>query len=306
MFDRIVLLTDLSDVTQLAFGPLVSIAQAFSSQVFIFHAYRGSSELFYLEGDAAKMRELIDEADRNRAMPALLAYQAQLAELGVQAHIETRVGSFFDLAIDVLRDLKADLAVIATQGLHDFTSRVSSSATARIIRETKVPLLTVNERFADRATSWNGFAHIVTPVDFSTPWSGQIHAAETFAVEVGGSVEVVHVVAPLGEQTLTTPEGDILVPKDLQYQVRKRLMAKLSDVAHTITRAPAQWKLIEDNKAGSGVMSWADRTGADLIVVPGLGRDQTRNAVLGSTVEHVIKHARCPVLTLQEGWAPRG
>jgi nucleotide-binding universal stress UspA family protein len=305
MFDRIVLLTDLSDVTRLAFGPLASIANAFASKVTIFHAYRGSSELFYLEGDAAKMRALIDEADHNRALPTLQAYQQELAGMGVEAEIVTRVGSFFDLSIDVLHELDADLAVIATQGLNDFTGRVISSATARIIRDTKVPLLTVNERFADRSTTWEGFAHIVTPVDFSTPWEGQLRAAENFAVEIGGSVEVVHVVAPLQDQTLTTPEGDILVPKDLQYQLRKRLMTRLSDVAHSVQRAPAFWKLIEDNKAGSGVMSWADRSGADLIVVPAIGRDQTRNALLGSAAEHVIKHARCPVLTLQDGWAPK-
>jgi nucleotide-binding universal stress UspA family protein len=49
-------------------------------------------------------------------------------------------------------------------------------------------------------------------------------------------------------------------------------------------------------------MSYVDRVGADAIVVPAIGRDQVRNTVLGSMAEHVIKHARCPVLTTRPEW----
>ena len=51
MFDRILLLTDLTEATRLAFRPIAAVAGAFGSRVTIFHAFRGSSELFYLEGE---------------------------------------------------------------------------------------------------------------------------------------------------------------------------------------------------------------------------------------------------------------
>ena len=59
MFDRIVLLTDLADVTREAFAPLARIATTIQSKVWIFHALRGSSELFYLDGEAAKLQSII-------------------------------------------------------------------------------------------------------------------------------------------------------------------------------------------------------------------------------------------------------
>jgi nucleotide-binding universal stress UspA family protein len=303
MFDKILLLTDLSDTTRLAFQPVARIAQAFSAKVTLFHAYRGSSELFYLDGEAKKLLGLIDDADKKRVLPKLEEFKAELAALDCYVEVVTRVGSTFELAVDYTRESGADLVVLATQGLHEFTGRVLGSATARILRDTDVPVLTVNERFAERADAWGGFQKIVHPVDFAVDWHGGLRAAEEFAVEVGGRVEVVHVVEPAQAQTMTTMDGEILLPKDLHYQIRTKLQARLSDAAHEVTRVPAFWHLIEDNKPGSGVMSYADRQGTDLIVVPMLERDATRTTVLGSVVEHLIKHARCPVLTIKHGWS---
>lgn len=305
MFDHIVLLTDLTEVTRLAFKPLAVVAQTLGSKVTIFHAFRGSSELFYLGGEAARMREVIDDADRARAMPTLLQYQSELAHLGVQAEIDARVGSTFELAVDVLAELQADLAVVATEGQHEFTGRVLGSPTARLIRDARVPVMSVNERFASRMENWRGFERIVHPIDFSDEWQELLEAAEDFAAEIGGRLEVVDVVQPAQAQMLATPEGEIMLPKDMQYQIRSRLQARLSNAAHQITRVPAFWQLLEDNKPGSAVMSYVDRIGADAIVVPAIGRDQVRNTVLGSMAEHVIKHARCPVLTTRPEWSSR-
>lgn len=304
MFDRILLLTDLSDVTRLTFKPLARIATAFDSKVTIFHAFRGSSELFYLEGEAARLLSLIDDADADRARPTLDAYVQELAALGVEADVRIRAGSFFDLAVQVMHETQADLVVIPTQGHHEFTGRVLGSTVARILRDTDVPVLTVNERFGERAAEWSNFGHVLYPADLSAR-DGQpvLHAAEDMTAEFGGRVEVVHVVEPIHTQTLQTPEGEILLPKDLQYQIKSRFQAQLSEIAHTVTRVPSCWQLIEDHKPGSGLMTYADRHAVDLIVLPALSRDQTRNTVLGSVAEHVIKHARCPVLTLRGPFA---
>ena len=302
MFGHIVLLTDLSEVTKLAFSPLAALAKVFQSRVTIFHAFRGSSELFYLDGEAARMRDVIDEADRRRAMPALEAMQAELLALGVQAEIVARVGSTFDLAVSALIELGADLAVVATQGQQDFTGRILGSPTARLLRDARVPVLSVNEQFIDQQSEFHHFGRIVHPIDFTGPWQHTLGAGEEVAAEVGGRIDVIDVVQPVTNQTLSTPEGEILLPKDLQYQIRSKLQARLSDAAHTVAKVPAYWALIEDNKPGSAVMAYADRVKADLIVVHAIGRDHVRNTLLGSMAEHVVKHARCPVLSVPDSW----
>lgn len=301
MFDRILLLTDVTDKPELCYQPLAVIAGVCASKVIIFHAVTGSSDLFYLEGEAARVRGLIDKQAQDRVMPVLEEIASDLEALGVNTGIVTQIGSTFDLAIRAIQDLDIDLVVIPQEGYADFTARILSSTTARIMRETNVPVLTCNEAFAARMQTWTGFGKVLHPVNFDTGGIEGIEAAEIFTAEFGGRLEMVHVVEPIHKQMLDTPEGSILLPKDLYYRQRSRLEARLSDVAHTVDKVPCAWRLLEDTKPGSGVMAYADRTNADLIIIPPIGRHSVRNTLMGSVAEHVIKHARCPVLTLREG-----
>lgn len=303
MFDRVLLLTDVTDKPELTYRPLKVIAEACGSKVIIFHAVRGSSDLFYLEGEAAKVRSLIDEQAQQRVMPVLEEIAADLNALGVNTGIVTRIGSTFDLAVRAIEELAIDLVVIPQEGYAEFTGRILQSTTARIMRETSVPVLTCNEAFAGRMHTWKGFDRILHPVDFDSGGTAGLEAAESFAAEFGGRLEMVHVVEPIHQQVLETPEGGILLPKDMYYQLKSRLEARLSNTAHTVEKVPCAWRLIEDSKPGSGVMAYADRADADLIIIPPEGRHQVRNTLMGSVAEHVIKHARCPVLTLHEGAA---
>lgn len=298
MFDRVLLLTDLGDEPEITFAPVKALAAVCNSKVIVFHAVTGSSELYYLEDS---VRELIDREAQAKVMPELQKVVDHIEAMGVNAAIVTRIGSTFDVAVRAIDELDIDLVVIPQEGYAEFTSRIGGSTTARIIRETDVPVLTINTAFRDRKEPWTGFKRIITPVGFSENELHGIESAEAFAAEFGGVLELVHVVTPIHQQVLDTPEGDILLPKDMYYNIRSRLEAKLSTAAHRVKAVPSAWRLIEDNKPGSGVMSYADRAGADLIIVPPLSRSAVRATLLGSVAEHVIKSARCPVLTLHSG-----
>ncbi len=302
MFDRVLLLTDLDDKPELTFGPLQAISQVCSNKLLIFHAVRGSSDLFYLEGEAAKVRTLIDQQAQKAVQPRIDALVSLFEARGISTGAVTRIGSTFDLALPAISDLMIDLVVIPQEGYADFTDRVSGSTTARILREGEVAVLTINHHFQKRSETWNGFHRCLMPHSFTAGGEQRLAGAEHFAAEFGSRLELVHVVQPIHEQTLQTPEGQVLLPKDLHYQVKSRLESQLSEAAHAITKVPADWRLLEDNKPGSGVMSYADRAGHDLIIVPPIGHTEVRNTVLGNVVEHVIKHARVPVLTLRKGW----
>ena len=301
MFDRILLLTDLGDQPELTTKPIAALAQTFDAKVILFHALRGSSDLFYLQGDASQVRKLIDQKAEAEALPKLQELADQLENLGVNTGIVTRVGSTFDLAARAVEELDIDLVVIPQEGYADFNDRISGSTTARLIKETKVPILTINHAFAQRVSEWQGFSRILYPTSLATSKGARLSEAEIFAGEIGGDLELVHVIDPIHEQVLVTPDGDVLLPKDLNYRVRCRMEARLSDLAHLVQRVPCRWRLLEDTKPGSGVMAYADRSQADLIVVPPLDKGDTRTTVLGNVAEHVIKHARVPVLTLKPG-----
>lgn len=301
MFDRVLLLTDLGDAPELTYKPVAAIAAVCNSKVIVFHAVRGSSDLYYLEGDAAKVRALIDEQAEAKVRPQLEGVADALEAMGVNTGLVTRIGSTFDVAVRAIEQLDIDLVVIPQEMYADFTTRIGGSTTARIIRETDVPVLTINESFRSKMDTFDGFSKVITPVSFNSGGLDGLPSAEAFAAEFGGTLELVHVVTPIHQQVLDTPEGDILLPKDMYYNIRSRLESRLSAAAHGVTEVPSYWRLLEDNKPGSGVMSYADRSGADLIIVPPVSRSGVRTTLLGSVAEHVIKHARCPVLTLHSG-----
>ncbi len=301
MFDRVLLLTDLEDKPELTAKPLAALSEVFGSKVILFHALRGSSDLFYLESGADQVRDLLDQKAEAEARPKLEAIAEHLESLGVNTGIVTRVGSTFDLAARAVEDLDIDLVVIPQEGYADFNDRISGSTTARLIRETDVPVLTINHSFAPRIETWTGLQRVLYPTSLSTKKSPRLTEAEAFTAEIGGTLELVHVIDPIHEQVLETPEGEVLLPKDLNYRVRSRLESRLSSLAHAIKQVPCMWRLLEDTKPGSGVMAYADRSGVDLIIVPPFERGDTRNTVLGNVAEHVIKHARVPVLTLKPG-----
>lgn len=296
MIDHIVLLTDTKATTQLSLGPVAHVAQRSAARVTVAHFVRGSSELFYLEG---QVRGLIDKQAIDQARPEVEALAEQLRAQGIETAVDIRVGSSFDEALSVAEELGADLLAVPTSSSREFTGRVIGSRTARILRDAKVPVLTVSERFAERAEGWKGFGKIVVPTALDADDGPILGAAERFAAEFGGRIEVVHVVEPIHQQVIDTPEGDVLLPKDTYYQIKTRLQARLSDAAHGVKLVPAAWRLIEDNKPGSGVMAYADQAGAEAIVVSSIERDAVRTTVMGSVVEHVVKHARVPVLTVR-------
>ena len=57
--------------------------------------------------------------------------------------------------------------------------------------------------------------------------------------------------------------------------------------------------LVWDGDPGDGIVAAADAEHADVIVVGTHGRGGVGRSILGSVSDHVIRHARCPVLVVR-------
>jgi Universal stress protein family len=76
--------------------------------------------------------------------------------------------------------------------------------------------------------------------------------------------------------------------------------SKLAVISPTFEaiRVPATTE-VRGGAAGSEIVKAAVDYGADLIVMTTHGRSGLPHLVLGSVAEHVIRHARCPVLAIR-------
>ncbi len=138
---------------------------------------------------------------------------------------------------------------------------------------------------------------ILCPIDFSEPARAAMTAAVELSRQFDAELTLFHSYQLPG---YTLPEGSVVAsPKMLQ---------ELADQAEAHL---AEWKAIAEKLGarkvetakGIGdpaleVVEVAREGGYDLIVLGTHGRTGIRHALLGSITERVVRHARCPVLTI--------
>lgn len=132
----------------------------------------------------------------------------------------------------------------------------------------------------------------VVPLDFSDLSYQALDRALEIAGDEG-AVQVIHVLAELSTMepgnlygTLTT-ESRV---KSVVEHVRKRLSdPKYANIGvHAVVGDP-----------GREITDYAERVGADLIVIPSHGYGFFKHMLLGSVAERVVRLSRCPVLVLR-------
>lgn len=132
----------------------------------------------------------------------------------------------------------------------------------------------------------------VVPLDFSD----LSFAALERAVEIvgdGGEIEVIHVLAELSAMepgnlygTLTTESRVDSVISHMRKRIADAGLPNLS--MHAAVGDP-----------GREITKFAERVGADLIVIPSHGYGFFKHMMLGSVAERVVRLAHCPVLVLR-------
>jgi nucleotide-binding universal stress UspA family protein len=118
---------------------------------------------------------------------------------------------------------------------------------------------------------------LVFPTDFSDCSRHAGEQAAAIARHFGARLHVLHVDPPV---TAPTPPSRVTT-------AAAELGAGLDVTTATTSGVPAH-----------GICAYAQKVGADLIVMGTHGRTGVSRAVLGSVAEATVRHARCPVMTI--------
>jgi len=134
--------------------------------------------------------------------------------------------------------------------------------------------------------------NIVVPIDFS----GEAAHALATALEMTGEpshVHPVHVLFPLDSVSPGVVWGDIDDPQ--REQAVREHFGELLTQHHL----PAMTLEVRFGNPGLEITEYAEKIGAELIVIPSHGYHGVKRLVLGSVAERVIRHAHCSVLVLR-------
>jgi nucleotide-binding universal stress UspA family protein len=293
--ERILYPTDFSPASKQALEHALFFTEQFGAELHMFHAvvlhaddpvdpqrdFPGAGELYEAlsEVSASHLAGWIP-SDRRR-------------ELRIK-EVRQRGFSAGEMILDYAAENDVDLIVMGTHGRGAAARAFLGSVAERVLRHARCPVLTL--RYADEPRDLEAFERILVPIDFSEgPTQTAVAYAKDLAQLYGASVQLLHVVQPSSYPSFYSvpPElrFEVLQPKCLEAM--DRLMASAPGPVvphenHVVTGRP--WEQI---------VGFAEASGSDMLVIPSHGMSGIERALLGSTVDRVVRRAHCPVLTVK-------
>lgn len=143
--------------------------------------------------------------------------------------------------------------------------------------------------------------HLLVPTDFSQASRLAVEAAAMLARELSAKVTLAHVYDPSGLQPPATLGWTESQQTKLETEVRRAIEKSFADLeeAHFAGVEVADRVILRDPSPAHAICAFAERTGADLIVIGTHGRTGLKHLLIGSVAERVVRLANCPVLTLR-------
>lgn len=138
---------------------------------------------------------------------------------------------------------------------------------------------------------------IVVGIDDSSPSAVAVGRARALAEQLGADLHVVFV-AHVPATVLAAMSGLPTIGDDFAEAQRANVWKGIEPLLEGCTRPVERVDL--EGYPPDVLVEYADRQGADLIVVGSRGRGDIASLVLGSTSHRVVNHAACDVLIARE------
>lgn len=299
---RILCPVDFSDHSRHALDHAVAIARWYHAAITVLHVHRVPMPSFAVGpvmAPEAFLPAMLSEEERVSLRRVVEEFAAAEGASGVA--IDVLVDEALNIADAVVTrasELPADLIAIGTHGRSGFNRLVLGSVTEKVVRTAPCPVLTVPPRALDAASlAASGITRIICPIDFSDSSAPALRYAASLAQQAQARLTVVHVVE------LAPDAGDMLVPEGDVYRAARFEAARRS-MSETITadvrQACAIDELLLAGRPYREILRLAGEQHAGLVVMGVRGRGAVDRMFFGSTTQHVVRQAPCPVLTIRD------
>jgi len=280
-FHNILIPVDFSDLSALALRYAAALAQCSGARMALVYAHTFSPPP-YFTGHNLNELERQFRASFTEAEQALR--QFAVSTLGAAAGVEAQVleGTPADTILKYAADRQIDLIAMGTHGRSGVNRWMLGSVAERVLRASEIPVLTV--RPAPSAAGPAAIRRILCPVNNTAPARRALTTAMDLASCIGARLTVVHV----KEDAATDSIQDLCawVAGNRRGTCEVREVVRQGDATAEIIAATAE----ED--CGLAVIGAQHRAFFD-------------STVLGTTTVRVVRHARCPVLTVTGPGSPK-
>lgn len=180
------------------------------------------------------------------------------------------------------------MIVMGTHGRSGFRRLIIGSVTEAVMRKAEVPVIAVpgSETRPDGAPIRTTIRTIVCPAIYND----QCHDALTFAAAIAPSDAKFVVIR-------ATPEDDIIKTADDVAELRAWIPEPIA--------ARCELKMFGSGHVAGQIEGYAEKAGADLIVVGEPAGRSANDLLHGTFAARVVQHSHCPVLTVNRPAAKR-
>jgi nucleotide-binding universal stress UspA family protein len=302
-FKNILCPVDFSDFSRHAFDRAVAIARANQAVVTALHVIptQTAATILPYMGPESLGPFPLPAFDRDRIAHDLRTFLALDPPLDIP--VECVVTDAPDVHHEILVHagrLPADLIVMGTHGRSGFQRLVLGSVTEKVLRKATCPVLTVPARVPDVVPVGGApFHRILCAVDCSECSLAGLRYAGTLAAQHGAQLAVVHVIEHLPAMCdpLVGPPVELPAYREIAESASREYLR--GAIPASVGQSVKIEEVLAMGKPHREIVRLAEERNSDLIVLGIHGRNAVDRLVFGSTVEPVVRHATCPVLTVR-------
>ena len=294
---------DFSEGSRRALDQAVTLARRHHARLSVVHLLQLSMPVYGVSCGGPEGLQPIVLTDLER-QALLNRLDAEVAEDRMAAHvpIETLLEEAADISEAIVsraRTTAVDLIVIGTHGRSGFERLMLGSVAEKVLRKAECPVLTVPAHAPDAVPREPGsLRRILCPIDFSSSSQGALDCAAALAQDAAARLTVLHVVERIPDLPEYAGAVDLT---QLRHECFQQARTQLSRTIKEFVRETCRTdELVLVGRSHTEILRVADDQAADLIVMGVRGRGTTDLMFFGSTTNHVVRGAHCPVLTVKD------
>ncbi len=293
---------DFSDYSRHALDHAIAVARWFGATIVVMYVHRLNVPTFAVGPFIAPQTFqpiVLTDAERAHLLQGIGDFVAKDKAQG--APIEILLEEDVNVANAIVARAPAlgvDLIVIGTHGRSGFDRWVLGSVAEKVLRTASSPVLIVPPRTAVAVpVGPASIRRVICPLDFSTTATRALEYAASVAALAQARLTVAHIVEVLHEA------GDVPLPDFDAYRAGRFEDARTSmaqALSPDVRRLAAVDELLLAGRPYREILRLAAEQQAGLIVMGVHGRGALDRMFFGSTTQHVVRQATCPVLTVRE------
>ena len=301
---RVLCPIDFSDYSRRALDHAIAIARWSEATVTALHVFSPAPVAAFGPGPVVLEPIVLTPVDRDQLLAETKAFAETESARGITIEAVVRQGNTAGEILEQATSMKADLLVIGTHGRSGFERLLLGSVAEKVLRKANCPVMTVPRRHPDAVPAGPVlYKRILCPVDFSESSLHALKYALSMAEEADGRLTVLHVVAHEFENAddMTSISDAGMTIDSFVKQREEALRRRLHEAVATAPEFCSVESLMTHGKPWREVLRIAVERQSDLIVMGVQGRGAADLMFFGSTAQHVVREASCPVLTLRRG-----